>query len=228
MKGLYWILAHVGFMVTPAAVILGFRHDPYAPAVNCLYNALIYGAFAALHLSMTRPWFKRIIAGQPEGSPGERRIYVTVSIVTWLLVYAVHLPVPGPGWAGPLWLQYLGLCGLLLGLFAFVEGTTFQVTSGLLGVPGTVLSHSHGSETPLMTEGSYASVRHPMYRGFMFLLLGGLVVHPTAGQLLWSVMIFGTFLVFIPIEERQLLEHRGAEYRAYMERTPYRILQGVW
>ena len=117
---------------------------------------------------------------------------------------------------------------MLLGFFAFTEGGTFESFRGFLGVPGAAASHSATAETPLQTEGSYASVRHPMYRGFACLTAASLLVHPNAAQLVWGVTLTLTFLVFIPIEERQLLRARGDAYRAYMERVPDRVFRGVW
>ena len=85
--------------------------------------------------------------------------------------------MPGPSFASPVWPQFVGICGV----FA--------------GTPGTDLSHSADSATPLMTEGSYASVR---------------------------------FILFIPFEEKALIDARGDEYRSYMSVVRYRVFRGVW
>jgi protein-S-isoprenylcysteine O-methyltransferase Ste14 len=228
MRTLYWWFGHLGLMAVGAAVILGFRWASEAPALNYLYDLLLYGAYMGVHLVMTRPTWKRLLTGRSEGTPSERRVYIAVAVTTWLVVYALHRPVPGFALVPPLWVQYVGLCGVLLGSFAFLEGATFQRTSGLLGVPGTAMGLSHGTETPLMTEGSYARVRHPMYRGFLLMLAASLLVHPNAGQLFWGVMIALTFVGFIPLEETQLIEQRGEQYRVYMEQTRYRLIRGLW
>lgn len=228
MRAVYWWFGHLGLMAVSAAVILGFRHAPDAPVANYLVDLLLYGAYVGVHLVMTRPAWKRLVTGRPEGTPLERRLYIMVAVTTWVAVYAWHRPVPGFAVVPAPWLQYLGLCGMLLGFFAFLEGATFQATAGLLGVPGATMGYSHGAETPLMTEGSYASVRHPMYRGFLCMLAASLLVHPDAAQLFWAVMIGATFVVFVPVEEDQLLAQRGEPYRLYMERTRYRLFRGVW
>jgi protein-S-isoprenylcysteine O-methyltransferase Ste14 len=228
MRIIYWWLAHLGLMTVSAAVVLGFRRAAGAPAIHYLYDLLLYGAFIAVHLVMTRPAWKRLFTGNAEGTPAERRAYIAVAVMTWLAVYAFHWPVPGPAFAPAPWVQYLGLCGVFLGFFAFLEGATFQTTSGLLGVPGATMGYSHGAETPLMTGGSYASVRHPMYRGFLLMLVASLLVHPNAAQLFWGVMIGLTFVVFVPVEEAQLIAKRGEQYRLYMEQTRYRLIRGVW
>jgi protein-S-isoprenylcysteine O-methyltransferase Ste14 len=99
---------------------------------------------------------------------------------------------------------------------------------GLLAVPGAAMTHSHGAETPLLTEGQYRRVRHPMYRAALLVGLSSLLIHPNVAQAFWCAMIGGTFIAFIPIEERQLLAARGASYQQYMQQTPWRLVPRVW
>jgi protein-S-isoprenylcysteine O-methyltransferase Ste14 len=225
---LYGVFSYVGVVSLFAAFTGGFRHEPSAPLYNVIYDIVLYGAFIAVHLVMTMPAFKRAVFGRPEGTGPERRLYVTVSVVTWVGVYALHAPVPGFAWTSPPWLEFLGLCGILLSLVAFFEFATFEGLASLLGMPGAPLSHSAGAETPLMTHGPYANVRHPMYRAAILMTLASLLVHPNATQLLFALLVSGSFLGFIPFEEDQLLRHRGEAYREYAARTPYRVLRGVW
>jgi protein-S-isoprenylcysteine O-methyltransferase Ste14 len=228
MTFLYRVFAYLGLMTLVASFILGFRYDPDAPAVYYLYNIALYGAFIGAHLAMTTPAFKKAVYGKRAGTSGERQVYIMVSVATWLAVYFLHLPVPGFGFAPPLWLEFAGLCVVLAGVFVFFEFATIPVVDGLLGVPGAAMSHSVGKETPLMTEGSYASVRHPMYRGAVVYCFGSLLMHPNAGQLLFAFMVAASFVLFVPFEEHQLLKARGKEYQAYMKKTPYRVFKGLW
>ena len=136
--------------------------------------------------------------------------------------------MPGFALTSPFPLQFVGLCAVLLSFFGFFEFANFSVLGSLLGVPGTELSHSTGDETPLLSEGPYASVRHPMYRAFFFLAFSSLLIHPNTGQLLFAVMVSASFIGFVPFEERQLIKARGDGYREYMEKTPYRVFRGIW
>jgi protein-S-isoprenylcysteine O-methyltransferase Ste14 len=136
--------------------------------------------------------------------------------------------VSGFGYTPPAWLAYVGYCAALLSIVGFFEFATFEGLGSLLGLPGCSLSHSVGAETPLMTEGPYAQVRHPMYRAAVFLYFSSLLIHPNAGQLLFAVLVSASFLAFIPFEEHQLLKARGDAYRAYMAQTPYRVFQRIW
>ena len=96
-KRLYWLFAHLGVMTLSATFIMGFRHAPEAPLQNMVFNVLLYLAFILIHIVMTMPAFKRALFGRPEGTPFERRIYVTISVVTWVAVYWLHKPIGGFG-----------------------------------------------------------------------------------------------------------------------------------
>ena len=148
--------------------------------------------------------------------------------MTWLLVYFYHLPVPGFAFVSPAWLQLVGICGVLMGLLMFFEGATFDFIRAFIGTPGTELSHSADADTPLMTEGSYASVRHPMYRGAVTYTFASVLIHPHAGQLLFAAMVALSFVLFIPFEEKALIRSRGDQYREYMSVVRYRVFRGIW
>lgn len=115
-----------------------------------------------------------------------------------------------------------------MAVFTFFEGLTFAAIDGLIAAPGTEMSYSHGAETKLLTEGRYAKVRHPMYQAVIQAGLCSLIIHANLAQLLWVLMIGGTFIGFIPIEEARLLAKRGDDYRAYVLQTPWRLVRRVW
>lgn len=227
-KRIYWLFGYLGLMALSASFIMGFRYAADAPTSNYAFNILLYAVFVMVHIVMTMPAFKRAVYGNPAGTLVERRVYVSISVISWVLVYWLHKPVGGFGYVSPPWLVYVGLCAVLLSIVGFFEFATFEGLGHLIGMPGTQLSHSVGAETPLMTDGPYAKVRHPMYRAAFFLAFCSLLVHPHAGQLLFAVMITASFVGFIPFEEHQLIRGRGEEYRSYMTQTPYRLFYGIW
>ena len=233
-KNLYRSFAYFGLISIFGAQLYGFRFAGGAPWSNYGSNLILYGLFVLPHLVMTRPWYKKAIWGNPAGSPHERRIYIAVTNITWFTVLIWHqfLPLPGLYFedAYPVFkvLQFVGTMGFLLSTLLFFQGITFAMIDGLLGVPGAVAAYSHGGETPLFTEGAYAEVRHPMYRAAFLASVSSLLIHPHMAQLFWVILIAGTFLLFIPVEEAQLIAARGDDYRRYQERTPYRLFKGIW
>jgi protein-S-isoprenylcysteine O-methyltransferase Ste14 len=228
----YRAVGYLGLVSVFAALVYGFRFDASAPAINILWDVLLYAAFIAPHLAMTRPWYKRLVTGNPAGSPGERRAYILFTMITWLAVLALHLPMPGFQFHWPVALAdaipFVGVAGVLVSFLLLNEGASVAMLDGMLGVPGAVKAYSHGADTPLFTEGQYAQVRHPMYRAALLAGLAGLLVHPNLAQMLWSAMIGGTLVAFIPVEEAQLIAARGDDYRRYRERTPWRLFRGIW
>lgn len=228
LAAIYRGFGYFGLFSVLGVLIYGFRHEATAPASGYAFNALLYAAFILPHVVMTRSWLKRAIWRNPAGSPAERRVYITISVLTWLAVFYFHRPVPGftPEW--PAWTSFIGIVCFLFSATLFFQGVTFAMIDGLLAVPGAATAFSHGPDTPLFTDGPYASVRHPQYRAFFMAGASSLLIHPNAAQLFWLAMLGATFLAFIPVEEAQLLRQRGDDYRAYKQRTPWRLFRGIW
>lgn len=223
----YRAFAYFGMMTVNAALLFGFRYSPEASWLNYGVNILLYAAFLAPHLLLTRADVKESIWGRLRGTPRERQLYIALTILSWLLVLWLHRPVPGGSLDVPEPIRFAALVGFLWATLLSFDGVTREVLDGLLGVPGATVQYAHGA-APLQTEGQYAQVRHPMYRAVVLMGLAALVMHPNAGQLLWSLLLGATFIGYIPVEEAELLEARGEEYRRYCERTPYRLFRGIW
>jgi protein-S-isoprenylcysteine O-methyltransferase Ste14 len=217
-----------GLMSVVAALLWGFRYDASASWLNYAVNVLLYSAFIAPHLFLTRADVKESVWGRLSGTIRERQLYITFTVVTWLLVFWLHRPVPGGAIDVPVALRFAAFIGFLWSMLWFYEGMTPAALDGLLGVPDSAMRYSHGADTPLLTEGQYAQVRHPMYRAVLLMGASALIVHPHCGQLLWTAMLGATFIGFIPIEEAQLRAARGEEYERYCQRTPYRLFRGIW
>ena len=228
MMVLYRAFAFLGLMVVSASLLYGFRYDADAPASNYVFNGILFFVYMLVHFVMMTPGFKRLTSGSEAGSPRERRIYIFVSVVTWLAVFFYHEPLPGPGFVLPEWVEYLAVCAFLLSFFAFLEGGSFESFGAFLAVSDDAISHGASAEADLNTTGSYASVRHPMYRGAFFMCLASIIIHPNAAQAVWAILMAATWIGFIPVEERQLRRNKPEEYAAYMEVTKYRLLRGIW
>jgi protein-S-isoprenylcysteine O-methyltransferase Ste14 len=228
MLQLYRALAYLGLASIFGTMLVGFRFDEHAPHRNLVIAILLYLAYIIPHLVMTRSWFKRAVWKQPGGSPEERRVYITIASVLWIAIYFIHPAIRGPYWNAPDWVRFVGVLAAILSMRSFFEGSTPKLLDGLFGMPGAAMSHSHGEETPLLTDGPYARVRHPHYQAVVLACASTLLINPNAAQLLWAGMIALTFILFIPIEEAQLIAARGEAYRNYQKQTPYRLFRGVW
>ncbi len=227
-RAVYRLFAYFGLFSLTGSVVFGFRFGAEAPALNYGFNVVLYGLFIVPQLILTRSRIKWWLWGNPAGHPRERRFYISLTIVTWMGVFILHRPVPGIALDLPAWTFFIGIVLFLIFFRMLFEGVTTPMIDGLLGVPGSVKAYSHGAETPLFTEGSYAQVRHPMYRAFFLIGLASLLIHPHTGQLLFVAMIGTTLIAFIPAEEAQIIQARGDDYREYRQQTPWRIIRGIW
>lgn len=80
---------------------------------------------------------------------------------------------------------------------------------------------------PVVTNGLYSFVRHPMYVGNAVLMLGT----PLALGSYWGLVIFVpglAVLVFRILDEEQALSQDLAGYREYTQRVRYRLVPHVW
>ena len=78
----------------------------------------------------------------------------------------------------------------------------------------------------LILEGVYTYVRHPMYAGYLLSHIGFFLWSPT----LWNFAVYAiawtAMIIRMSAEERVL--GQDPDYRAYMERVPYRLIPFVY
>jgi len=123
-----------------------------------------------------------------------------------------------PGWLQ--WSQYPApdwLRGTALGLMALcLPGFYWLFYSlGKNITPTTATRESHA----LITRGPYRYIRHPLYTfGFVFFISLSLAA-ANWFMLILMIVGYGVILARTPIEEKQLIEKFGEEYREYMELT---------
>jgi len=132
-------------------------------------------------------------------------IYISRS---WILSHRLELPVvlQGIGWA------VFGL-GILLQLW------TLRLLGGLriIGIPEV----SQLVENRIIMSGPFSVIRHPTYASHTIMfagvfLLSGVIALGVIAVL--DIIIINAFV--IPLEDRELIERLGEEYRQYKERVP--------
>jgi protein-S-isoprenylcysteine O-methyltransferase Ste14 len=79
----------------------------------------------------------------------------------------------------------------------------------------------------LIDTGLYSRVRHPMYFGHLFLLLGLSLWLESYLGLLTVPVVFVPVIARILIEERTLVETLPG-YAEYRERVRYRLIPWIW
>lgn len=213
------IVYAIGFLanaVVPKSVDAGVIHSFGDPLV---VNVVLLGLFGFQHSLMARPWFKeRWTRLVPE--PVERSTYVLFSGLALGVLMWGWRPLSGVVWqvdgelALFLWVAYLGGWGLL---FAAVFMIDMPDLFGLRQVNGFL----HGRElepldfqTPLL----YRYVRHPIMTGF--LIIFWVTPQMTVSRLLFAAVGTAYILVGVTLEQRDLVESFGDQYRSYRSEVP--------
>lgn len=216
-----YFIAFVGGIVVPRTVDSG----PVVPVAEALaVNLGLLVLFGVQHSGMARRSFKRWWT-RFVPPPAERSTYVLVSSLIHVLIIWQWRPMPGALWH----VEHPVGEAVLWGLFAlgWVIGiaTTFLISHaelfGLQQVWAKVRRRSFrppAFRTPLF----YRLVRHPMQAGIALGLWA--TPHMTVGHAVLAAGLTAYILIGIHYEERDLVRRFGAEYEAYRERVPGKLI----
>jgi protein-S-isoprenylcysteine O-methyltransferase Ste14 len=176
--------------------------------------------FAVQHSVMARPGFKRWWT-RVVPSEAERSVYVLASSLAMIALFAWWQPMQSMVWQldsdlarGVVWGgTALGVVTILYSTFLIDHFDLFGLRQSWLALRGKAYTHR-----PFATPGLYRHVRHPLYVGWF--LFFWCTPDMTLGHLLMAIGTTAYILVAIVFEERDLLQHFGADYRAWRARTP--------
>lgn len=133
-----------------------------------------------------------------------------LGIPVWVIGLIIAFRKPARPLLAPNPASYiLGWVLIAVGLIPMIWGL------GLLGMR----SFRPTSQDTLVSKGIYDHVRHPIYSGFLLIILGGAILHPTVPALIACALCAGYAFVQARLEETDLMR-RIPSYRDYMERVP--------
>ena len=185
-----------------------------------LVNVLLLAAFAVQHTIMARPAFKeRWTKIVPR--PIERSTFVLFSALLLDLTFWQWRRIEGDVWS----VDQPAVRTVLWVLFGVgwvvVFYSTFLIDHfDLFGLRQVVLCFRGRPYTPLVfrTRGLYRFIRHPLQAGFIIAFWSAPTM--TAGHLLFSVATTAYIFIGVTLEERDLLNVLGEDYKHYRAQTP--------
>jgi len=180
----------------------------------------LLGIFAVQHSLMARPYFKRWLT-QFIPTSAERSTYVLFSSIALIALFACWQPIGGMVWdvadpAGRAVLYVLFAFGwslVLISTFLINHFDLFglrQIWLQLRGRPYTALQFG--------TPGPYKLIRHPLYLGWFFAFWATPTM--TVTHLVFALATTAYILIAIQLEERDLIDALGDDYRQYRARVP--------
>jgi len=183
----------------------------------------LLGIFAIQHSLMARPYFKRWLT-QFIPASAERSTYVLFSSLALIVLFSFWEPIGGMAWnvSDPVSRVVLytlfgfGWGLVLISTFLINHFDLFglrQVWLQLRGRPYTALRFG--------TPGPYKLIRHPLYLGWFFAFWATPTMSVT--HLVFALATTAYILMAIQLEERDLIDALGDDYRQYRERVPMLI-----
>lgn len=213
------ILYAIGFvmgLMVPKTIDTG-PNNSVTEAV--IVNLLLMSVFALQHSVMARKGFKAWWT-QYVPKPIERSTYVLASSLCLLLLFWQWRAIPTVMWRVDDPDLAAAVAMFSLAGWVLVFASTFLINHFELFGLSQVGNHLVGKDvapprfrTPLL----YKFVRHPLYLGFIIAVWAAPVM--TAGHMLFSAVITLYILLGIWLEERDLVDLFGDEYRRYKQRV---------
>jgi protein-S-isoprenylcysteine O-methyltransferase Ste14 len=212
-----YAIGFVGNWVVPRSIDTG---TPGGTLPSVVINVALLGLFAVQHTIMARPAFKRWWTAKIP-APAERSTFVFATCIVLALVFWQWRPMPMAVWHTDNTVAVWALSGLSLFGYLIVLYSSFLVDHfDLFGLRQVVLQYRGCDYTyhPFAERSLYKLVRHPLMLGF--LLAFWATPSMSQGHLLFAIATSVYILFGISVEERDLLNFLGDDYKAYRKRTP--------
>jgi protein-S-isoprenylcysteine O-methyltransferase Ste14 len=226
---LYGIVAYTAFFVT-ILYSIGFVMNEVVPksidtgttttwVEALIVNLVLLSLFAIQHSVMARKRFKEWWT-QYVPKPVERSTYVLLASLCLMLLFWQWRPMPAIVWQVEDADVAAAIATISLIGWTIVFTSTFLINHFELFGVHQVMANLAGREIPapqFRTPMYYKFVRHPIYLGFIIAFWAA--PEMTVGHLLFAAVTTAYIFVGIFLEERDLIEQFGDDYRRYKKRV---------
>jgi methanethiol S-methyltransferase len=182
-------------------------------------NLLLMSVFAIQHSVMARKQFKQWWT-QFVPKSVERSTYVLLTSLALILLFWQWRPLPTVVWQIDDPRIAMAVTGLSLVGWLIVLTSTFLINHFELFGLHQVANNLAGRPMPtprFRTPLYYKFVRHPLYLGFIIAFWAAPTM--TTGRMLFAAVTTAYILVGILLEERDLIDLSGDDYRRYKDRV---------
>jgi protein-S-isoprenylcysteine O-methyltransferase Ste14 len=212
-----YLIGFMGNLLVPKSIDSGVEGN-LGPALAIDFILIL--VFGLQHVVMARPAFKEWWV-QFVPRPIERSTYVLITNIIFFILFWQWRPITTVVWdtsggvlEPALWVLFTLAWGLILvSSFLINHFDLFGLRQVYLYWKGEPYTH-----LKFNTVGIYKFIRHPLMVGWILAFWATPVM--TAGHLLFAVMMTIYILITIPLEEKDLLQFLGEDYKNYQQRTP--------
>ncbi len=144
-------------------------------------------------------------------------ILMAFTVLSMWGVFVIRRPLLATDWGTNFLTLALGLVAMSLGTSIALKRKRHLTFSILSGLPEISAERYPGK---LLTEGIYGRIRHPRYVEVVCWVLGYALVANFPSLYVAALLTPPTLLLIVFLEERELEERFGDEWRAYKAKVP--------
>ncbi len=180
--------------------------------------------FCLLHSLFAAIWFKTWAFAKMKGAYRYyRKLYIVFAAITFIGIVLYQFKMEQlvlfdpPQFLRIIAIAIGGIAGLIIILYILRYFRSF------LNEPMAI----HGTRKPLVTNGAYKYVRHPLYIVTFVFIWSAFVLLPWLSSLICVVIVTTYTVLAIPLEEKKLEMEYGDAYTQYKKRVP-RLIPRIW
>lgn len=219
--GTVLFFASLGYFVFCYVTRFGRPTHEAARGGAAAFDVALFTVFALHHSLFAR---ERVRAAVARIVPPrlERAFYVWVASALFIAVCALWQPVAGVAWDAQGALRWLLVALQALGIWLVLRSAA---TIDILELSGVRQLAPRNNAMEFKTSGPYGWMRHPIYTGWMLMVLFAPAM--TMTRLVFAIVSSAYLLIGIPLEERSL-RASGDAYRRYSQQVRWRLIPGLY